>query len=99
MGRLSELTDCVEEGLRCRPVQKRTREKLLRLWGFLDAFGREAADPESALGLGERLAAAVWRETLPTNRELGRLLGIRHDRIPELLARLREEVERCLGRR
>ncbi len=96
---LAELSVCVEERLRRLRVQERTREKLRRLWRFLEAFGLEAADPESALGVGDRLAAALWRATLPANRELGRLLGIRHDRIPELLARLREEVERCLGRR
>ncbi|MCP4661650.1 MAG: hypothetical protein GY856_40125 [bacterium] len=94
--RIRELSECVESGLPRLKVQGRTREQLRKLWRFLEAFALTAADPESARGSDEALAAALERDTLPSNRELSRLLGIRHDRFPALFARLKGEVERCV---
>ncbi len=93
---IEELSTCVEAGLRGGGGQQRTRDKLLKLWQFLVAFALTAADPERARGAGAALMAALQAEDLPSHRQLSRLLGIRHDRIPALLARIKEEVERCL---
>lgn len=94
--RIEELSKCVEIGLRRGGGQRRTRDKLLRVWRFLIAFALTAADPERVRSASAALKAALQRQNLPSNRQLSRLLDIRHDRIPALLARIREEAERCL---
>lgn len=79
--RLGELSRCVEAAIERRPDQRRARDQLRKLWLFLVALARSAG--------GEALK-------LPSNRELSRRLDIRHDRFPDLMARLREEVARCV---
>lgn len=79
--RLGDLARCVETGIGRRRDQRRVREQLRRLWLFLQALA--AAAGSSAL-------------KLPSNRELARRLDIRHDRFPTLMARLRDEVARCV---
>lgn len=95
--RLDELSKCVETKLDdMEQVQERTRDQLRTLWRFLGTFARTALDPESAEVDDTALRDALQGRKLPSYRELSRLLGIRYDRISELLARLRVEVEWCL---
>ena len=94
--RLDALSACVEAGVSSGGGQQRTREKLLKLWRFLVAFAWSAADPGARRSPDAALAAALAADALPSHRQLSRLLAIRHDRIPALLARLKDEAERCL---
>ena len=94
--RIEELSECVQAGLQGGGGQQRTRDKLLEVWRFLIAFALTAVDPERVRGASAALMAALQGEDLPSHRELSRLLNIRHDRFPALLARIKDEVERCL---
>ncbi len=93
---MEALSECVEAGIDGGGGQRRTREKLLKVWRFLVDFALYGADPALAGHGHGALTAALERESLPAHRELSRLLGIRHDRFPALMARLRKEAERCL---
>ncbi len=81
--RMRELSVEVEESVCSLPAQRRTREKLVRLWRYLQALAHD--------GLGGSSGSK-----LPSNRELARMLGIRHDRLPALFSLLRAEVKRCV---
>ncbi|MCP3957492.1 MAG: hypothetical protein GY719_06535 [bacterium] len=96
-GWVRELSECVEAGISSGGGQRRTRNQLRKLWRFLETFALTAADPELAAAAGQALRAVLERDSLPSHRELSRLLGFRHDRFPVLFARLRDEVRRCLG--
>ncbi len=89
--RIRKLAGRVEEALGGLRVRRRTRGHLLDLWRFLRAFAL-AAD-ESAVS-GEHPSPGVGEDRLPSYRKLSKLLGIPRDRFPDLLATVREEVER-----
>ncbi len=95
--RILELSECVEAAVRGGGGQQRTRDQLIRLWRFLEVFALAAIESERQAGASATLTATLQDETRPSNRELGRLLDIRHDRFPTLFARLKEEVQRCLA--
>ncbi len=98
-GRIHELSECVVAAIHGGGGQRRTRRHLLKLWRFLVTFALAADDPDLAVGTGAdaALAAVLEDERLPSNRKLGRLLGVRRDRLPALFARLKEEAGRCLA--
>lgn len=93
--RIRAISGCVEAAIRQGGGQQRTRDQLLALWRFLERFAL-AADEEIARTTSPLSAAVLAQEELPSHRRLSRLLGIRHDRFPALLARLKEEVRHCL---
>ncbi len=95
--RIRELGACVEAGVRGGGGQQRTRDQLLKLWRFLEMFALAASDSGLPQGASPKWVAALEEENLPSHRRLSGLLGIRHDRFPTLLARLKDEAQRCLA--
>ncbi|MEM7587078.1 MAG: hypothetical protein AAF560_27060 [Acidobacteriota bacterium] len=95
--RIRQLSRCVEAGIHAGGGQQRTRDQLLKLWRFLERFALTTADSALPEGADREWTTALTRDSLPSNRQLSRLLKIRHDRFPALLARLRDEVRRCLS--
>ncbi len=89
--RFLELARKVEECLDDLRVQSRTRKHLLTLWQFLRAFAMAGVEDPAAL---HRFLPAAEEERVPSYRKLSQLLGIPRDRFPDLLATVREEVER-----
>lgn len=85
--RFNALADCVESGLEGFDGRKKTRDYLERLWRFLRTF---------ALAAQERHTGPAGEATLPSHRELGKLLDTPRERLPGLLETLRPHVETCL---
>ncbi len=90
--RFLELARKVEEGLDDLRVQSRTRKHLLTLWQFLRAFAMAGVEDPAAR---HRFLPAAEEERIPSYRKLSQLLDIPRDRFPDLLATLREQIERC----
>lgn len=93
--RFSELNACVERRIDGLRVQQRTHEQLRKVWRFLRSFSLSSADdwPREEASV---FAAMLKGDTLPSYRQLSRLLGLRHDRVSQLFGLLRGEVLTCL---
>lgn len=89
----SKLHCAVAKAIGLLDTRRKTREYLLRLWRFLGLFALsgDGSHGEATPGLSP---AALDRETLPSHRELSRLLKIPRERLPELFHVLRREIRR-----
>lgn len=87
--RFRRIAACVSRSIQRLEERKKTIRYLERLWTFLRAFAVETPlEKEHEISrLGER--------DLPSYRELSRLLQIPRERIPGLLERLGDELQRC----
>ncbi|MEM6796259.1 MAG: hypothetical protein AAF725_19975 [Acidobacteriota bacterium] len=105
--RYRRLDDCVRSKIDGAREQQRVREAMHKIWALLGVWARASTD---AFDLGSsaarREAASLDREDplwldaltlerLPGQREIGRLLGMRHGRVQGLMGRLRGLIEAC----
>ena len=86
---------CVEQRIDGVHAQRRTREQLRRLWRLLGVWARAAATgPGSSRDCG--FSDLFSGDGFPSDRELGRLLSLRHDRVKDLMITLKREIRPCL---
>ncbi len=93
--RFQALAGCVEQRIDGVDAQQRTREQLRRLWRLLGIWARAmATGPGSSHD--RRWSDLFKGDGFPSDRELGRLLSLRHDRIKDLMTTLKQQILPCL---
>ena len=93
--RFQSLAGCVEQRIDGVDGQRRTREQMRRLWRLLGVWARAMATGPGSSD-DHRLADLFKGDGFPSDRELGRLLDLRHDRVKDLMTRLKVEIGSCL---
>lgn len=88
----AHLVRCVERRIERSEEAETTRRYLATLWRFLQVF---AVDEEVNDPAGGPAGEGDSGDRLPSNRQLGALLGIPRERLPGLFATLGSAIKRC----